>query len=126
MATRSNPAKSAEQYGMAQAVLNGQSDAMPVKVAREMVQKTSAKDRSRFAKELANPKKKQGPISSTLKTIGGAGEFLDSQLGKVFNPRDGRFTGPQGKKAAEQYVRLLEAEGKKARVEKAWGDGYEV
>jgi hypothetical protein len=77
----------------------------------------------------SNPKKKtSGPISSTLRTIGGAGEFLDSQIGKVFNPKNPThtFTGPGAEKAAKRYARLLEAEGKVVRVEKPWGEGWAV
>ena len=56
MTKRANPAVSAAQYGMAQAVLSGASTGMPVSVARELVDKTSPATRSKFAKELAgNP-----------------------------------------------------------------------
>ena len=47
-----NPATSAAQYGMAQAVLSGASSAMPVDVARELVDKTPKRLRSKFAREL--------------------------------------------------------------------------
>ena len=51
-----NPAVSAAQYGMAQAVLSGASTGMPVSVARELVEKTSPAMRRKFAKQLAgNP-----------------------------------------------------------------------
>ncbi len=52
-----NPAVSASQYGMAQAVLSGNSDAMPKWAAREIVDKTSKGMRSKFAKELAKVRK---------------------------------------------------------------------
>lgn len=48
-----NPAVSASQYGLAQAVLSGRSKAMSKKVARELVDKTPAHLRSEFAGELA-------------------------------------------------------------------------
>ena len=49
-----NPARSGAQYRLAQAVLSGQSDAMPVSVARELVEKTPASLRSAWSKH--NPK----------------------------------------------------------------------
>ena len=56
MTKRANPAVSAAQYGMAQAVLSGASTGMPVSVARELVDKTSPAMRRKFAKQLAgNP-----------------------------------------------------------------------
>lgn len=54
MRTATNPAKSAAQYRMAQAVLSGRSTDMPRKVARELVDKTSAKKRSEFMRQ-SNP-----------------------------------------------------------------------
>jgi hypothetical protein len=48
-----NPAVSASQYGAAEAVLGGLSSIMPRKVAREIVDRTPAGLRSRFAKQLA-------------------------------------------------------------------------
>lgn len=45
-----NPARSGAQYRLAQAVLSGQSDAMPVSVARELVEKTPATLRSAWSK----------------------------------------------------------------------------
>jgi hypothetical protein len=50
--SKKNPAKSAAQYRMAQAVLSGSSKAMPISVARELVEKTPHKLRSEF---MSNP-----------------------------------------------------------------------
>lgn len=44
-----NPARSGAQYRLAQAVLSGQSDAMPVSVARELVEKTPHELRSAWS-----------------------------------------------------------------------------
>lgn len=54
----SNPAKSAAQYGAAEAVLAGMSDIMPRKVARELVDRTPAALRSKYAKQLAARRRK--------------------------------------------------------------------
>lgn len=48
-----NPAVSAKQYGLAQAVLSGRSKAMPKDVAREIVDRTPHGMRSEYARELA-------------------------------------------------------------------------
>jgi hypothetical protein len=62
-----NPAVSAAQYGMAQAVLSGASTAMPVAVARELVEKTSPAMRKNFAKELhGNPEQQRYLDTSTF------------------------------------------------------------
>jgi hypothetical protein len=45
-----NPAESAKQYRLAQAVLAGYSDAMPKSVAREMIESTSHDMRKKFAR----------------------------------------------------------------------------
>jgi hypothetical protein len=50
-----NPAVSTAQYRMAQAVLSGYSDAMPVDVARELVEKTPAGMRSEFMRQNPRP-----------------------------------------------------------------------
>lgn len=55
-----NPAVSAKQYGMAQAVLSGRSKAMPKSVAQELIDKTPERTRSKFAKELAATRKRRG------------------------------------------------------------------
>jgi hypothetical protein len=52
-AGRSNPAESAAQFGLAEAVLAGTSNVMPVSVAREMIDATPKTLRSKFARELA-------------------------------------------------------------------------
>lgn len=62
-----NPAVSAAQYGMAQAVLSGASTGMPVSVARELVDKTSPAMRRKFAKELASNPSKVGELTELLK-----------------------------------------------------------
>ena len=51
--SRTNPAKSGRQYRLAEAVLHGKArtSTMPKKVAREIIAKTPAKDRSKFAKK---------------------------------------------------------------------------
>lgn len=64
MTKRANPAVSAAQYGMAQAVLSGASTGMPVGVARELVEKTSPAMRRKFAKELAH-----NPVTYILEGI---------------------------------------------------------
>ena len=48
---RVNPAESAAQYRLAQAVLSGASDRMPVNVAREIVEKTPHAMRSRYMRQ---------------------------------------------------------------------------
>ena len=67
MTKRANPAVSAAQYGMAQAVLSGASTGMPVSVARELVDKTSPAMRRKFAKELASNPSKVGELTKLLK-----------------------------------------------------------
>lgn len=52
---KDNPARSGAQYRLAQAVLSGQSDAMPVSVARELVEKTSTALRSAWSKRNPEP-----------------------------------------------------------------------
>jgi len=58
--SRKNPATSAEQYGAAQAVLSGRSSIMPKKVARELVDRTPAALRSKFARQLAALRRRRG------------------------------------------------------------------
>lgn len=58
--SKHNPARSAAQYGMAQAVLSGQSTALPKKVAREMVDSTPARLRAEYARELAEIRRQRG------------------------------------------------------------------
>lgn len=55
-----NPAVSASQYGAAQAVLSGASAIMPQDVAQEIVDRTPAKARAKFARELA--KRRRNPV----------------------------------------------------------------
>lgn len=64
-----NPAISASQYGMAQAVLSGLSKSMPVRVARELVDKTPKKLREKFAKELAKRRKIRGNPTVDIEAI---------------------------------------------------------
>lgn len=52
-ASKSNPARSASQYGTAQAVRAGTSRIMPRQVARELIAETPAHKRRQFARELA-------------------------------------------------------------------------
>ena len=58
-ARKHNPAVSAEQYGLAQAVLSGavRGPSMPKDVARELIEKTSPAQRQKFAEELAAKRK---------------------------------------------------------------------
>lgn len=63
-----NPAVSASQYGMAQAVLSGRSKAMPKKVARELVDRTPEYLRSEFAEELAG--RRGNPSNNTWERVG--------------------------------------------------------
>ena len=87
-----NPATSAAQYGMAQAVLSGASSAMPVDVARELVDKTPARLRSKYARELAK-RRATNPPNATA----------------TFDSR----------RSAEAYKRLVEAEGHTATISKS-------
>jgi hypothetical protein len=120
--SRWNPAMSAEQYGLALAVLSGrvrERTGMSKEVAQEIVDRTPHKDRVKFAKELARHRrnKSKGPVGSTLETFSKAGSYLDQQLGKVVghNPQQKveRF-GTEA--AAKAYKRLLEHEGWRVRV----------
>lgn len=97
---RGNPAVSAEQYRLAQAVLSGTArDAhMPVSVAREIVDRTPAKLRSEYSK-YTNP--------------GG----VEVELTKHHH-----FLPFSTKKAAETMKRLLQAEGVKAEVKMVGGE----
>lgn len=54
-----NPAVSAEQYGLAQAVLSGavRGPSMPKEVAREIIARTPQKERVKFAEQLAAKRK---------------------------------------------------------------------
>jgi hypothetical protein len=55
-----NPAASASQYGMAQAVLSGRSKRIPRKVAQELIERTPPELRSQFAEELAARRAERG------------------------------------------------------------------
>lgn len=81
-----------------------------------------------------NPKGKVGPISSATRMITGAGEYImspvkrlggkvDRELGRAIGHNPGEF---DTEKAAKAYARLLEHEGKKVKVEKRWGKGWDV
>jgi hypothetical protein len=98
-----NPAVSAAQYGMAQAVLNGASTGMPVAVARELIQKTPAKLRKKYAEELAGNRNPQRlPIG------------------------DMDWTTFDSRQAAKTYARLAEGEGKEAVVQGTIGGKWDV
>lgn len=95
MRTVTNPAKSAAQYRMAQAVLSGRSTGMPRKVARELVDKTSAKQRSEFMRQ-GNPDIDTNTDVTTLLTeafekgveVGQSlGSSTDDVIDVVENPR---------------------------------------
>ena len=96
-----NPAVSAEQYRLAQAVLSGTArDArMPVSVAREIVDRTPAHLRSEYSRYTENP--------------GG----VEVELTKHHH-----FLPFSTKKAAETMKRLLVAEGVKAEVKRVHGE----
>jgi hypothetical protein len=64
-----NPAKSASQYGAAEAVMSGMSDIMPRKVAREIIAKTPANLRSRYARELAARRRRGNPSQDELDAV---------------------------------------------------------
>jgi hypothetical protein len=64
-----NPAKSASQYGAAEAVLGGMSNIMPRSVAAEIVKHTPAAMRSRFARELAARRRHSNPSESDLDAV---------------------------------------------------------
>ncbi len=101
--TATNPAVSAAQYGLAQAVLSGQSTSMPVSVARELIRKTPAALRGKYAKELTggrNPRRL--PIGE-----------MD-------------WTTFDSKQAAKTYARLAEGEGKEAVVQGTVGGKWDV
>ena len=97
---RSNPAASAEQYRLAQAVLSGtaRDTRMSVKAAREIVDRTPARLRSEYSK-YTNP--------------GG----VEVELTKRHH-----FLPFSTKKAAETMKRLLQAEGVKAEVKMVGGE----
>jgi hypothetical protein len=66
-----NPAVSAEQYGLAQAVLSGtvRGPSMPVSVAREIIDRTPEAERVKFAQQLA-AKRNPGQIGVEPEKIG--------------------------------------------------------
>jgi hypothetical protein len=66
-----NPARSAKQYRLAQAVLSGKSSRMPKKVAKELVEATPAKQRSKFMK--ANHRRKKNFLG-----LGGKPQLMSS------------------------------------------------
>jgi hypothetical protein len=60
-----NPARSAKQYRLAQAVLSGKSSRMPKKVAKELVEATPATQRSRFMRP--NHRRRSNPSADAFK-----------------------------------------------------------
>jgi hypothetical protein len=80
-------------------------------------------------------KHKSGPITTATRMLTGVGEYIltpvkklggkaDRQLGKVIGHNPEAF---DTELAAKKYARLLEHEtGKKVRVEKRWGKGWDV
>lgn len=75
-----NPAVSAQQYGAATAVLGGHSDIMPKSVAREIVDSTPKKLRSKFARQLANPGGTE--LLGILETLPSMGPLLPKRVKK--------------------------------------------
>jgi len=65
---KSNPARSAAQYGAAQAVLSGASRVMPERVARELVDATPPALRRKFARELARRRRRTNPEDAELES----------------------------------------------------------
>lgn len=65
------PAKSVDQYGMAVAVLGGQSSRMPFNVAEKIVRSTPKAQRAKYAKELAKRRANQNPFPEAI--LQGAG-----------------------------------------------------
>jgi hypothetical protein len=117
-----NPAVSAQQYGLALAVMSVRAKertGMSKEVAREIVERTPKGERVKFAKELAKHRRNaKGPVGSTLETFGKAGSYLDQQLGKVVghNPQQTTYYEPS-RVEADEVKRSLEDEGWKVRVE---------
>ena len=98
-----NPAVSAAQYGMAQAVLSGQSTAMPVSVARELVDKTPHATRSKFARELAgNPR---NPMTLHDRMVSVLTEYDRKEEEKALRAKPGR--GYHNKYALGHYMNAL-------------------
>ena len=131
-----NPAVSAAQYGMAQAVLSGASTGMPVSVARELVDKTPHATRSKFARELAgNPVEPMGLASELVRELhrrdliddhgGRVIELMMRRTGMSYSEAlavvakaakvDGRATG-QG--IADAYQKMYASPAKKAQLER--------
>ena len=136
MTKRANPAVSAAQYGMAQAVLSGASTGMPVSVARELVEKTPHATRSKFARELAgNPVEPMGLASELVRELhrrdliddhgGRVIELMMRRTGMSYSEAlavvakaakvDGRATG-QG--IADAYQKMYASPAKKAQLER--------
>ena len=117
-----NPARSASQYGAAQAVLSGMSELMPKKVARELVSKTPPAKREAFARELA--KRRNSTAADYARwgrqdgQLGSLRDFSKADAGRRFDDawpvkekRDVRRS-----KAKSAYLRSFLAE-----LKKPWG-----
>lgn len=95
-------ATSASQYGMAQAVLSGLSKLMPRKVAAELVDRTPAKKRDAFARELAARRSNSGErfkaCVSEVKARGGA-----------YSPRGVCASAGRAKYGAKKFAAMAQA-----------------
>jgi len=102
-----NPARSGAQYRLAQAVLSGQSDAMPVSVARELVEKTPAVLRSAWSK--SNPK---SPEQMTASELNKALDKIDAESSKVTHQF---IEAGRGHERPSEYLRLDDPLSRKAK-----------
>jgi hypothetical protein len=105
--SKTNPAVTAAQYRLAQAVLSGTARvSMPRSVAQEIVDRTPAAKRSEFMK--ANP----GPKSY----IGHKFSEFEVQYRKSSGDAWGKWSTYAYKRMADDVVKRLRTEGKQARV----------
>lgn len=102
--TNHNPAVSPQQYRMAQAVLSGTSTGMPVKVAREIVDKTPGRLRSEWSK---NPV--YGMDLDLETSMAPAWKYYDSKKARDY---DARLKEGEGKKVVKGYSIFGFSEGK--------------
>jgi hypothetical protein len=161
---KENPAVSAEQYGLAQAVLSGavRGPSMPKEVAREIIDRTPEAERVKFAKELAEKRNNPGVIGvepgrigvyytnhdyfadATFDNLEQAIEFARRSGFEASFWRDTQYLGSwsilggyerpvygatmvanpsmefDNENDAKKYKRLVEAEGEKAYITRAW------
>lgn len=86
-----NPAVSAAQYRLAEAVLHGTARSktrMSKKAAKELIEKTPARLRSEFMKENAGKKSRRKFKKAARKRLGLVGKHAKRNTGKKRNPED--------------------------------------